>query len=107
MNFASGKIAIVECEVTRSYPPPTFKWFYQISPCVPGGQCGPRPNKWLDLSSSVTIDEPQNSKEKSRLILPSEEPRVPTFYKCEAENVRGRDSFTYEVFRYKRKCLVM
>lgn len=104
-NYRFGKMARVECEVKKSYPNPVFEWFYQVSSCEDDSYCDPPGDSWKPLPERIIVDPPKNQPGRiSRIILPKNTPREPTFYKCLARNSRGSDSFIYEVLRYRRKC---
>ncbi|XP_068702886.1 fibroblast growth factor receptor 4-like isoform X1 [Montipora foliosa] len=93
----------VSCNLVKSNPLPTFKWFFQPSNCgdVDIQKCFPVESKWNQVPPKNIF--PATSTPTNRSIVKIASDRSDSFYRCQAFSSAGNDSL---VIIFRRRAVV-
>ena len=88
----------VSCKVARSYPLPTFRWFYQNFICDKSNvhRCVPDERKWKPVPLEKISPNATIPSWKSSVNIDSDQGN--SYYRCKASNSVGNDSL-FIIFR--------
>ena len=94
----------VSCSVEKSNPLPTFKWDYQAINCPElDNNCKPLEDQW-NLVPLGLLTSPA-AKQTNKSIIRVESGQGNTFYRCQANNSLGNDSYLIMFVRVGKKVM--
>ncbi|CAH3195239.1 unnamed protein product, partial [Porites evermanni] len=84
---------VINCKVSRTNPPPTFRWQHQSGLCLNDNrECKPSDSKWQDVSAPFSVSPAVDlATGVSKLTFPQN--LRSAFFRCVATNAMGSDDY--------------
>ena len=84
---------VINCKVSRTNPPPTFRWQHQSGLCLNDNrECKPSDSKWQNVSAPFSVSPAVDvATGVSKLTFPHN--LQSAFFRCVATNAMGSDDY--------------
>ena len=94
----------MSCSIKKSNPLPTFKWYYQPITCPElDNNCKPLEDQWNLVPTQLLT--PPTAKQTNKSIIRVESDQGNAFYRCQANNSLGNDSYLIMFVRVGKKVM--